>query len=160
MSSDSTDSGVAFFSPSFSISRFHPNAQTINPPPTWTAGSDTPKKASRCEPRKYEPAIKRKLFKVTRQDSSRRVAGRTDRVRARKIGLALNGSTIGNSALNTRKKAFMASCIRQLEISLFNETARPVILSDRGRKARLAVRATLASAETEFRTESLSRTKA
>src|SRR5439155_27219011 len=112
MSSDSTASGVVFF---FSISRFHPNAQAINPPPTWTAGSDTPKKASRCEPRKYEPAIKAKLFKVTRQDSSWRVAGRTDRVSARKIGLALNGSTIGNSALNTRQKAFMASFIRQLD---------------------------------------------
>src|SRR6266436_3813904 len=135
MSSDSTASGVAFFSPSFSISRFHPNAQTINPPPTWTAGSDTPKKASKCEPRKYEPAIKAKLFKVTRQDSSRCVAGRTDRGSARKIGLALRGSTLGNNALKTRKKAFKASWIPQLEISLFNETARPVILSDRGRKA-------------------------
>src|SRR6266704_4804774 len=114
MSSDSTASGVAFFSPSFSISRFHPNAQTINPPPTWTAGSDTPKNASRCEPRKYEPAIKAKLFKVTRQDSSRRVVGETSRVSARKIGLALSGSTIGNSALNTRKKAFISSCILSL----------------------------------------------
>src|SRR5438874_6017250 len=121
MSSDSTASGVAFFSPSFSISRFHPNAQTINPPPTWSAGSDTPKKASRCEPRKYEPAIKAKLFKVTRQDSSRRVVGETSRVSARKIGLELSGSTIGNSALKTRNKAFTSSCIRQLEISLSNE---------------------------------------
>src|SRR5258705_12439961 len=54
-------------------------------------------------------------------DSSRRVAGRTDCVSARKLGLALNGSTIGNSVLNTRKKAFMGSCMRQLDISLFNE---------------------------------------
>jgi hypothetical protein len=112
MSSDSTASGVAFFSASFSINKFHPKAQTINPPPTWTAGSDTPKKASRCDPKKYEPAIKAKLFKVIRHDSSRRVAGRTDRVSARKIGLALSGSTIGNSALKTRKNAFVASCIR------------------------------------------------
>src|SRR6266567_9619716 len=114
MSSDSTASGVAFFSPSFSISRFHPNAQTINPPPTWTAGSDTPKKASRCEPRKYEPAIKAKLFKVTRHDSSRRVVGETSPVSDRKIGLALSGSTIGNNALKTRRKAFISSCIVSL----------------------------------------------
>src|SRR5712671_6300874 len=123
MSSDSTASGVAFFSVSFSINRFHPKAQTINPPPTWTAGSDTPKKASRCDPKKYEPAmIKAKLFKVTRHDNSRRRAGGTLRVSARKIGLALRGSTIGKRALKTRKKAFISSCIRQ--VSLSNEPAR------------------------------------
>src|SRR6266699_6128394 len=33
------------------------------------------------------------------------------RFNARKIGLALSGSTIGNRALKTRKKAFIASCI-------------------------------------------------
>src|SRR5439155_22749035 len=114
MSSDSTATSVAFFSPSFSISRFHPNAQTINPPPTSTAGSDTPKKPSTCEPRKYEPAIKAKLFKVTRHDSSRRIVGETTRVSARKIGLALNGSTSGNSGLKTRKKAFISPCIVSL----------------------------------------------
>src|SRR6266446_58178 len=53
------------------------------------------RKASRCEPRKYEPAIKAKLFKVTRQDSSRRVAGRTDRVSAGRSGLRLAGPRLG-----------------------------------------------------------------
>jgi hypothetical protein len=44
---------------------------------------------------------------------------------------------------------------RSASMSLFRETARPVILSDRGRKVlALAVSATLTSAETEFRTSS------
>jgi hypothetical protein len=68
---------------------------------------------SRCEPRKYEPAIKARLFQETRHESSRRVAGEILRVSARKIGLALSGSTIGNRALKTRKIAFIASCIDQ-----------------------------------------------
>src|SRR5216117_94075 len=106
-------------------------------------------------------ALTRSVLPATRQDSSWRVAGRTDRVSARKIGLALNGSTIGNSALNTRKKAFMASCIRQLEISLFNETARTAILWERGRKDwRLAESAAGVSDEAELLTESVNRANA
>jgi hypothetical protein len=90
--------------PACTTLRGHPNAQTTNLPPTWTAGSDTPKKFRAWAPRKYEATIRIKLFKVTRHDSFLRFPGEIFRVSARKIGLELSGSTIGNSAPKTRKK--------------------------------------------------------
>jgi len=58
-----------------------------------------------------EATIRTKLLNVTRHDNSLRVPGRRFCVSARKIGLALSGSTIGNNALTTRKKTFIASRI-------------------------------------------------
>jgi hypothetical protein len=60
---------------------------TINPPPTWTTGSEIPKKERMCVPMKYDPTSKKKPFIATRKDSALRVLGEYSLVIARKIGL-------------------------------------------------------------------------
>src|SRR2546422_193621 len=79
---------------------------TINPPPTWTTGSEIPKKERMCVPMKYEPTSRKKLFIAIRQDSALRMLGEYSLVIARKMGLPPSGSTIGNSALRIRKRLF------------------------------------------------------
>src|SRR6202795_1163111 len=82
---------------------------TINPPPTWTTGSEIPKKERTCVPPKIDPTSRRKLFIAIRKDSALRVLGEYSLVIARKIGLPPSGSTMGNSALRIRKRFFAAS---------------------------------------------------
>jgi hypothetical protein len=82
---------------------------TINPPPTWTAGSEIPKKERMWVPMKYDPIRKKKLFVAIRPDNALRVAVEYSWVIARNIGLPPNGSTMGNSPLSTRNKLFAAS---------------------------------------------------
>ena len=48
---------------------------TINPPPTWTTGSEIPKKERMCVPMKYDPTSRKKLFIAIRQDSALRMVG-------------------------------------------------------------------------------------
>jgi hypothetical protein len=82
---------------------------TINPPPTWTTGSEIPKKDRMSVPMKYDPTSKKKLFTAIRKDSALRVVGEYSLVIARKIGLPPSGSTIGNRALRIRNRLFAAS---------------------------------------------------
>jgi hypothetical protein len=91
---------------------------TTNPPPTWTTGSEIPKKESTCVPMKYDPTSKRKLFIAIRKDSALRVLGEYSLVMTRKIGLPPNGSTIGNSALRIRNRLFAASTTAILQVSV------------------------------------------
>jgi hypothetical protein len=48
---------------------------TINPPPTWTTGSEIPKKERMWVPIKYDPTSKKKLSTAIRQDNALRVLG-------------------------------------------------------------------------------------
>jgi len=91
---------------------------TINPPPTWTTGTEIPKKERTCVPTKYDPTSKRKLFIAIRKDSALRVLGEYSLVMARKIGLPPSGSTMGNNALRIRKRFFAASTTTLLLVAL------------------------------------------
>jgi len=43
---------------------------TMSPPPTWTTGSDIPKKLRMYVPRKYDPTGRKRLFIAIRRDSA------------------------------------------------------------------------------------------
>jgi hypothetical protein len=88
---------------------------TTNPPPTWTTGSEIPKKKRMWVPMKYDPTSKKKLFIAIRQNSSLRVLGEHSLVITRKMGLPPSGSTIGNSALKKRKRFFAVSTMTFLQ---------------------------------------------
>src|ERR1035441_1586669 len=100
------------------LSRVQPVEITIKPPPTWTTGSEMPKKERMCVPIKYEPIRRKKQFTAIRQDSARRVLDEYSLVIARKMGLPPSGSTMGNSALRTRNKLFAASAMTSISAAL------------------------------------------
>src|SRR2546427_12680375 len=100
---------------------------TINPPPTWTTGSEIPKKERMCVPMKYDPTGRKKLFIAIRQDSALRMLGEYSLVIARKMGLPPSGSTIGNSALRIRKRLFAASTMMFLQATLEKWSAQDEI---------------------------------
>src|SRR5258708_28283540 len=91
---------------------------TINPPLTWTTGSEIPKKERMWVPMKYDPTSRKKLLIAMRQDSALRILGEYSLVIARKIGLPPSGSTIGNSALRISSRLFAASSMTFLQASL------------------------------------------
>ncbi len=107
----------------------HPVEMTINPPPTWTTGSEIPKKERMCVPMKYDPTSRKKLLIAIRKDRALRVLGEYSLVIARKIGLPPSGSTMGNKALRIRNRLFAAST------KMFLQAARePLARSDDDRE--------------------------
>ncbi len=80
-----------------------PIAHTMKPPPTWTAGIETPKKSRTYAPTRIEMSSRKKLLMATSRAMRPRSAGFNGLIMARYIGAAPSGSTIGNRAATTRK---------------------------------------------------------